>query len=192
MADHQYGSPDLRQLVAGRNHFQGIPLATEPFFLQTRTHGPQVHHFHHDSTVPAAHSGAEVMLPSGFIKLAHDHYYTNAATIPTTAAAAAATAATSSGAGGSFFGVDMENGWIGNDAGNNSRWPRQETLTLLEIRSRLDSRFKEATHKGPLWDEVSRYIFVKNIIIIIIIVNCTNITQIVFFLFLFLDLAYWY
>jgi hypothetical protein len=55
----------------------------------------------------------------------------------------------------------MENataaGWIGNDGGNNSRWPRQETLTLLEIRSRLDSRFKEANQKGPLWDEVSRY-----------------------------------
>ncbi|KAA0043912.1 trihelix transcription factor PTL [Cucumis melo var. makuwa] len=37
-----------------------------------------------------------------------------------------------------------------------ARWPRQETLTLLEIRSRLDSKFKEANQKGPLWDEVSR------------------------------------
>ncbi|XP_076911280.1 trihelix transcription factor PTL-like [Bidens hawaiensis] len=39
------------------------------------------------------------------------------------------------------------------------RWPRQETLTLLEIRSRLDPCFKEATssnHKAPLWDEISR------------------------------------
>ncbi|CAA0818861.1 Trihelix transcription factor PTL [Striga hermonthica] len=36
------------------------------------------------------------------------------------------------------------------------RWQKQETLTLLEIRSRLDSKFKEANHKGPLWDEVSR------------------------------------
>ncbi|XP_071728598.1 trihelix transcription factor PTL-like [Rutidosis leptorrhynchoides] len=39
------------------------------------------------------------------------------------------------------------------------RWPRQETLTLLEIRSRLDHCFKEATssnHKAPLWDEISR------------------------------------
>ncbi|KAJ9159833.1 hypothetical protein P3X46_025297 [Hevea brasiliensis] len=160
MADHQYDLPDLRQLVAGRTHFQGtpFPFATEPFFLQTRTHGPQIHHFHHhDSIVAAAaasaHSGAEVMLPSGFIKLAHDHYCTNATTTTTTAADAAAT---SSGAAGSFFGVEMESGWIGNDAGNNSRWPRQETLTLLEIRSRLDSRFKEANQKGPLWDEVSR------------------------------------
>ncbi|XP_022139187.1 trihelix transcription factor PTL-like, partial [Momordica charantia] len=46
----------------------------------------------------------------------------------------------------------------GNDVvgGANSRWPRQETLTLLEIRSRLDSRFKESNQKGPLWDQVSR------------------------------------
>ncbi|RWW44281.1 hypothetical protein BHE74_00049952 [Ensete ventricosum] len=42
--------------------------------------------------------------------------------------------------------------------GGQGRWPRQETLTLLEVRSRLDSRFREAAHKGPLWDEVSRYI----------------------------------
>lgn len=42
------------------------------------------------------------------------------------------------------------------------RWPRQETLTLLEIRSRLDPCFKEATssnHKAPLWDEISRYMY---------------------------------
>ncbi|EEF33802.1 transcription factor, putative [Ricinus communis] len=44
---------------------------------------------------------------------------------------------------------------FGGDGGT-GRWPRQETLTLLEIRSRLDSKFKEANQKGPLWDEVSR------------------------------------
>ncbi|XP_058788122.1 trihelix transcription factor PTL isoform X2 [Vicia villosa] len=48
------------------------------------------------------------------------------------------------GAGGSI--VDASTG----------RWPRQETLTLLEIRSRLDPQFKEATQKGPLWDQLSR------------------------------------
>ncbi|EHA8587410.1 trihelix transcription factor PTL [Cocos nucifera] len=44
------------------------------------------------------------------------------------------------------------------DAGGETqpRWPRQETLTLLEVRARLDSRFREAAHKAPLWDEVSR------------------------------------
>ncbi|KAE8684347.1 Trihelix transcription factor PTL [Hibiscus syriacus] len=62
--------------------------------------------------------------------------------------ATAFTASTSASAGG---------GWsVGNCDRGNSRWPRQETLTLLEIRSRLDSKFKEANQKGPLWDEVSR------------------------------------
>uniref|UniRef100_A0A7N0V5Q5 Myb-like domain-containing protein n=1 Tax=Kalanchoe fedtschenkoi TaxID=63787 RepID=A0A7N0V5Q5_KALFE len=44
----------------------------------------------------------------------------------------------------------------GGSGGGGGRWPRQETLTLLEIRSRLDNKFKEANHKGPLWDEISR------------------------------------
>ncbi|KAG6514261.1 hypothetical protein ZIOFF_024608 [Zingiber officinale] len=37
-----------------------------------------------------------------------------------------------------------------------SRWPRQETLALLEIRSEMDAVFREATFKGPLWEEISR------------------------------------
>ncbi|KAG6401580.1 hypothetical protein SASPL_138441 [Salvia splendens] len=41
-------------------------------------------------------------------------------------------------------------------SGGAGRWPRQETLTLLEIRSRLDPKFKKANQKTPLWDEVSR------------------------------------
>ncbi|KAI4318849.1 hypothetical protein MLD38_032509 [Melastoma candidum] len=44
----------------------------------------------------------------------------------------------------------------GGGGGGGRRWPRQETLMLLEVRSRLDPRFKQANHKGPLWDEVSR------------------------------------
>ncbi|KDP45019.1 hypothetical protein JCGZ_01519 [Jatropha curcas] len=145
MGDHQYGLPDLRQLLAtGRTHFSGLPQVTEPFFVQTsRNLAPQQthnHHHFHDSIM-----AAEVMVSanSGLVKLGQDHYFNNATT-------------TSSNS--TFFGVEMENGWInnGNDVGNNSRWPRQETLTLLEIRSRLDSRFKEANQKGPLWDEVSR------------------------------------
>ncbi|EOA32590.1 hypothetical protein CARUB_v10015883mg [Capsella rubella] len=42
------------------------------------------------------------------------------------------------------------------DGGGTGRWPRQETLMLLEVRSRLDHKFKESNQKGPLWDEVSR------------------------------------
>lgn len=155
---HQYGLPDLRQLVAGRAHFQGAQQGNEPFFVQSRNLVPQTHHF---ESIMVGH---EAMLPSGLVKLGgrhHDHYCTNATNITTNNTITSATIGTSSSAGaGTLYGVEMENataaGWIGNDGGNNSRWPRQETLTLLEIRSRLDSRFKEANQKGPLWDEVSR------------------------------------
>ncbi|KAJ9170248.1 hypothetical protein P3X46_018370 [Hevea brasiliensis] len=37
-----------------------------------------------------------------------------------------------------------------------SRWPQQETLALLTIRSDMDAAFREAGLKAPLWDEVSR------------------------------------
>eukprot|EP00252_Welwitschia_mirabilis_P003151 TRINITY_DN1323_c0_g2_i3.p1 TRINITY_DN1323_c0_g2~~TRINITY_DN1323_c0_g2_i3.p1 ORF type:complete len:135 (+),score=6.50 TRINITY_DN1323_c0_g2_i3:170-574(+) len=37
-----------------------------------------------------------------------------------------------------------------------SRWPRQETLALLKIRAEMDSEFKVATLKAPLWEDVSR------------------------------------
>lgn len=44
---------------------------------------------------------------------------------------------------------------LGGGAGGN-RWPRQETLALLKIRSDMDAAFRDATLKGPLWEEVSR------------------------------------
>ncbi|KAI7734157.1 hypothetical protein M8C21_017168 [Ambrosia artemisiifolia] len=56
-------------------------------------------------------------------------------------------------------GINLNQGTSGYAQGTTVRWPRQETLTLLEIRSRLDHCFKEATssnHKAPLWDEISR------------------------------------
>ncbi|KAI3956560.1 hypothetical protein MKW92_049500 [Papaver armeniacum] len=37
-----------------------------------------------------------------------------------------------------------------------SRWPRQETMALLKIRSDMDVIFRDSTLKGPLWEEVSR------------------------------------
>lgn len=39
---------------------------------------------------------------------------------------------------------------------SSNRWPRQETLTLLKIRSDMDAAFRDATVKGPLWEDVSR------------------------------------
>lgn len=47
-----------------------------------------------------------------------------------------------------------ENERIGGGGGN--RWPRQETLALLKIRSDMDVTFRDASLKGPLWEEVSR------------------------------------
>ncbi|KAM0850108.1 hypothetical protein ACQ4PT_053303 [Festuca glaucescens] len=47
-----------------------------------------------------------------------------------------------------------EEGASGGAGGN--RWPRQETLALLKIRSDMDAAFRDATLKGPLWEEVSR------------------------------------
>lgn len=36
------------------------------------------------------------------------------------------------------------------------RWPREETLALLKIRSEMDAAFKDAIVKAPLWEDVSR------------------------------------
>jgi len=37
-----------------------------------------------------------------------------------------------------------------------NRWPRQETIALLKIRSDMDAAFRDSSLKGPLWEEVSR------------------------------------
>ncbi|XP_059433612.1 trihelix transcription factor DF1-like [Corylus avellana] len=47
-------------------------------------------------------------------------------------------------------GDEGDRNWAGN------RWPRQETLALLKIRSDMDDAFKESSTKAPLWEEVSR------------------------------------
>ncbi|KAK4748764.1 hypothetical protein SAY87_015350 [Trapa incisa] len=52
-------------------------------------------------------------------------------------------------------GDDAERGGAGGSGGGN-RWPRQETLALLKIRSEMDATFRDATVKGPLWEDVSR------------------------------------
>lgn len=47
-----------------------------------------------------------------------------------------------------------------NDRGfGGNRWPRQETLALLKIRSDMGIAFRDASVKGPLWEEVSRCAF---------------------------------
>ncbi|KAL6527504.1 hypothetical protein OROGR_016594 [Orobanche gracilis] len=44
---------------------------------------------------------------------------------------------------------------IGGGGGGN-RWPKQETLALLKIRSDMGVTFRDSCLKGPLWEEVSR------------------------------------
>ncbi|XP_074272525.1 trihelix transcription factor DF1-like isoform X2 [Silene latifolia] len=52
------------------------------------------------------------------------------------------------GGGGEFYEGDRSTG------GN--RWPKQEALALLKIRSDMDAVFRDSTLKGPLWEDVSR------------------------------------
>lgn len=48
-------------------------------------------------------------------------------------------------------GEDVERG-----TASGNRWPRQETLVLLKIRSEMDAAFREATPRGPLWEDIAR------------------------------------
>ncbi|KAL2323129.1 hypothetical protein Fmac_027508 [Flemingia macrophylla] len=136
---------DLRQVVNGprpaHNSFPSVPPHPTPeiFPGHHRNLTPQQHHYE------VMMFGRDIMPPGlhDFASTTHD------SAAATTIAAIPTQPATTSG-------FDAEGaGCIGADP-STGRWPRQETLTLLEIRSRLDPKFKEANHKGPLWDEVSR------------------------------------
>lgn len=50
-------------------------------------------------------------------------------------------------------GVKDEEG-EGSSVGN--RWPREETLALLKVRSDVDLAFKDPGLKSPLWEQVSQ------------------------------------
>ncbi|KAL7137425.1 hypothetical protein ABFS83_10G091600 [Erythranthe nasuta] len=132
MEDHQYGMGDLRQFISSRPLFPPIAQPPPPDLLSSHR---------------GLSSGAN---PYDMLMFRSDSISTTSAT--------AAAAGSSSAAGGCFstgFDSGLNNNSGGGDGGA-GRWPRQETLTLLEIRSRLDPKFKEANQKGPLWDEVSR------------------------------------
>ncbi|KAF0916145.1 hypothetical protein E2562_000744 [Oryza meyeriana var. granulata] len=66
------------------------------------------------------------------------------------------------GANGPGSGSSLDHDGLGGEEGDRggssagNRWPRQETLALLKIRSEMDAAFREAALKGPLWEEVSR------------------------------------
>ena len=41
-------------------------------------------------------------------------------------------------------------------AGGGHRWPREETLALIGIRTEMDADFRNAPLKAPLWEDVAR------------------------------------
>ncbi|OIW06273.1 hypothetical protein TanjilG_19711 [Lupinus angustifolius] len=164
--DHEekYGITDLRQLISeprSATHFTSTPLPPQPtaeLFPSHHRNLTPLHQQHYEmmmfgrdimpctTTLHDFPSTTDSVAPAGSITVGY--------VATTTAAAGAATASAStpplSG------GLEAETACcIGGDA-STGRWPRQETLTLLEIRSRLDPKFKEANQKGPVWDEVSR------------------------------------
>ncbi|KAG9143769.1 hypothetical protein Leryth_011430 [Lithospermum erythrorhizon] len=57
--------------------------------------------------------------------------------------------------GGVFVGGAADGGQRALARGG-KRWPRQETMALLKIRSEMDGAFRDSCLKGPLWDEVCR------------------------------------
>ncbi|KAE9592532.1 hypothetical protein Lal_00028599 [Lupinus albus] len=61
------------------------------------------------------------------------------------------------GGGGSISGDEERGrGEEGDRSFGGNRWPRQETLALLKIRSDMDVAFRDASVKSPLWEEISR------------------------------------
>lgn len=58
--------------------------------------------------------------------------------------------------GGGSGGVDL---FESDRSTGGNRWPRQETIALLKIRSDMDVVFRDSSLKGPLWEEVSRSVF---------------------------------
>lgn len=131
--------PDLRQFINSTTTTSPLFISPPPppqqqpeFLLSPPHHGARdLAHY-----PPSSHHRYDMVMPPPSRGGFHHEF------LPESAAASAA----------GFGALEMD----APGGGGNGRWPRQETLTLLEIRSRLDYKFKEANQKGPLWDEVSR------------------------------------
>ncbi|GMJ12061.1 PETAL LOSS [Hibiscus trionum] len=140
---HPYSMPDLRHLLNGKPlNFQEFPQNTTELFSPGHRNPPPPHQPHHHPFDMMQMVGMQVDSTAT----------TNNTTDPLAAIATVTSASTLSPSCG--FDGETATGFGGD--GGTGRWPRQETLTLLEIRSGLDPKFKEANQKGPLWDEVSR------------------------------------
>jgi len=56
---------------------------------------------------------------------------------------------------------DMQSDFVASGAGasgsgGHHRWPREETLALIRIRTEMDADFRNAPLKAPLWEDVAR------------------------------------
>ncbi|KAK1404745.1 trihelix transcription factor PTL [Heracleum sosnowskyi] len=178
---HQYGIADLRHFMNARpttSTSVGSNLFTQPTAELMNNTVHHHHQLHHSNDQLAAQQHLEMLISSrnqlnsssdqispmptprssAFLhhhqQQQHHHHHHQLFRSDSTATAGTSTAT-----------LDMDlqmSGGGGNGDGGTGRWPRQETLTLLEIRSRLDPKFKEANQKGPLWDEVSRIMSVDH------------------------------
>ncbi|KAE8697814.1 fructose-bisphosphate aldolase cytoplasmic isozyme-like [Hibiscus syriacus] len=149
---HPYGMPDLRQLLNERpSHFQTVPQDHELFSSSNRNLPPlqPPHHHQFNMMQMVGRQVGRELMPSG---LHHDFLSDGTVNNGTPTAAVAVNSGSTPSPSCRFDGEAIP---FGGDGGT-GRWPRQETLTLLEIRSRLDPKFKEANQRGLLWDEVSR------------------------------------
>ncbi|KAE8701099.1 hypothetical protein F3Y22_tig00110548pilonHSYRG00216 [Hibiscus syriacus] len=54
------------------------------------------------------------------------------------------------------YNVSLENEESERNFSSGNRWPRQETLALLKIRSEMEVAFRDSGVKSPLWEEISR------------------------------------
>ncbi|XP_027364650.1 trihelix transcription factor PTL-like [Abrus precatorius] len=146
---------DLRRLISARTH-----LST------TNTHLLEPLCVHHALSAVAASTtppntydpimDANAFYPRSFTHFTHHDYSSSNVNATTSTTAVAAATVSDHATTTPFCSIESaEKGWLGFDSGNN-RWPRQETLSLLEIRSRLDSKFRENNQKAPLWNEISR------------------------------------
>lgn len=162
-----YGFPeDLRRIISSRTTTTTEPPPPQPqppYNLYASAFHPPNNYSYDPSSIIVG----DVFYPRSAFHHNHYDYSSSTLNIPSTSSTTIPPAnpnsdhATASAA--FFVGLETNSAdnkeWLGNFDSCNNRWPRQETLSLLEIRSRLDSKFKENNQKAPLWNEISRYIY---------------------------------
>ncbi|ERN13170.1 hypothetical protein AMTR_s00040p00205710 [Amborella trichopoda] len=180
----QYGQPELQQFLAVRSRFPAIQnppeiLGSHGFqyqallsssFSNEREHqklinpsefygllGDQLSDVHNQSVVLKAQ---QMITGTTNNNNSNTNVFSESPSSMCGPSSPSSIAKNHGGGGGGGFGGGVIMGGGGEEGeeggGGCGRWPRQETLRLLEVRSQMDVKFREATHKGPLWDEVAR------------------------------------